>query len=221
MSTSPTVPLTLWGIDISGMAAFDAAWKASKDPRILAIYTFDSASRFAAAEALALKNLVPAMGAGAQSVLIDVEIDALGADAFLTMNQRLVDGLTWVPSGFMPNIQPSPLEPSEAANPPFVPYDPLHPPPGAIMVTINPQDPSLIPYPTPAPTPAPTPTNPAIPVPKTGDILVGPQIAPGVFGLTTLAMQSDLPDGFTWTQGGVTYILHVVSAGMAKIFEVV
>ena len=180
--------------------AFDAAYRASRDPRIQALYTIaDPMTRYNTALGLALKGLA-----------IDNEIDVRGADPYLEMLFRENDGITWVPNVLQPNVAPGVLPPGVTPNPPFVPYDPTNPPPGSLLVST---DPAKFP-PWPVPPPPPPGQTPAVPMPKPGDVLVGPPKTPTMNDLTTLARTMDLPDGFTWQQDGHTYLMHIVSFGV-------
>jgi len=82
--------------------------------------------------------------------LIDTQIMIWGWDAYKVMKLRLAYGYTWVPSALQPPVQMAPglTQPGST----LTPYDPLHPPPGAIKVSTNPAD--FPPFDPPAPPPA-------------------------------------------------------------------
>lgn len=190
---------------------YNAAYWASRDPRIGALQQLPPVERYNAAYELAKKGL-----------LIDEEIDARAQDPWLITFLRLyVDQTPWIPSAMQPNIQSSGLLPGEQPNKPFVPYDPTfnngRGPDGALVVTFDLKDPALKPFPKPA-APAADKPAPASTTPKPEDVLVGPAKTPTLNDLTQLARTYDLPDGFTRTEGGQSYILHIYSFG-ARMFE--
>ena len=99
--------------------AFDAAYWASKPPAIRK------------ATQLGVPDRQEAMSALAQSGLsIDRQIDIMGYDPYETMLTRRLYGYTWVPSATMMVTFPPP----GFAMPGETPYDPDHPPAGAILV---------------------------------------------------------------------------------------
>ncbi len=175
---------------------------ASKDPRVQALFVEpDPVLRYITALALAT------------TLTIDNEVDARGVDPFLEMwFRKNIDQLPWTPSMLQPEIQPAGLMPNQQPNPPFVPYDPNSPPAGSVK-TLDPDDTAN--YPAPFPMPPPVPVAPGVTVhsPAPGDVLVGPAKAPGYFDLAPLAYQSSLSDGFTWTQSGRKYLLHITLFG--------
>jgi len=90
-----------------------------------------------------------------EGYLIDVPIMVWGWDAYLVMLQRKQYGYTWVPSALMPPVEVAPGFSSPGA----LPYDPLHPPAGAIMVSINIGDYPPLKPPPPVAVPAAAPTS--------------------------------------------------------------
>ncbi len=123
--------------------AFDAAYWPAQPPAVQALQTIsDQDARATAASKLA------SMG-----YLIDVPIMVWGWSPFLTMWMRQQYGYTWVPSALMPPVELAP----GVSVPGAVPYDPLNPPAGAIIVTTIPLPPFV--KPTPLPTPASQPTS--------------------------------------------------------------
>jgi hypothetical protein len=186
------------GIDGTNRAAFNAKYWAVQDSRVAALQLMDPVTRYNTAYALALKG-----------VAIDGDVHVRSTDPFLTHWERhYIDNAPWGPSVLQPNIQDAPLEPGQAANPPFVPYDRNNPAPGSIYYfdPNNLSDPRLTPPPAPPPPP---PNTPVTPVPKPGDILVGAPKGAGLYDLTPLGHTFNLMDGFTWFQNNHTYLLHV------------
>lgn len=183
---------------------YNAAYKASRDPRVLALLSIDEGSRYDAAYALALKGVV-----------IDDEIDVRGASPYLEMQYRANDGLRWVPSILQPNVQSAGLLPGETPNPPFVPYDADHMPAGSCPVIADPAQ--FTPFPVPA---APVDPNAIGSTPKAGDKLVGGAKGGNWWDLSDLARRTALNDGFVWAlEGdGHSYMLHVQSFGV-KIWQ--
>ena len=107
---------TLFGVNIDNLAAFDAAYIASKPPAIQALFGMNPQSN-RPAEAYSLAT---------QGYILDYWIDAIGADPYLAMVQRtVVDQFVWVPS----SLQAQPGNPYTMQSGPV--------PPGAIKVSTN------------------------------------------------------------------------------------
>lgn len=130
----------LWGVDPKALAAYDAAYWPAQPPEVQALQNMPIAQRPAAAQALAI-----------QGYIVDVPIMVQGSDPYITMMWRAAAGYDWVPSALQrsacaPGVNNSAIAP----NAPFCPYDPAHPPAGAITVSTAPLAPFLPPTPTPA-----------------------------------------------------------------------
>lgn len=102
--------------------AFNAAYAASLDPSRRALLTMaDPDDRMARATQLAYDGLI-----------IDLPIMGFGWDPYLIMSRRVAAPFPWVPSALMPPI--------DAGGGGWtwngLPYDPNHPPPGAIKSSI-------------------------------------------------------------------------------------
>jgi hypothetical protein len=113
-------------------AQFDVIYWASKPPAVQALQSMP----------LDFTDPAPsgrtdtAMSLATNGYQIDVPIMSWGWDPLLVMTQREQYGYTWVPSALMPPVQMAPgiTEPGE------IPYDPAHPPTGAILVSTDPAD---------------------------------------------------------------------------------
>jgi hypothetical protein len=105
---------------------FDQAYWAFEPPEIQALPGIaDPDQRASRAAELATKGFT-----------IDVPIMVWGWDAYLVMKMRSDFGYSWVPSALQPPVTIAP----GLAQPGFVSYDPLRPPPGSIHVSTNVQD---------------------------------------------------------------------------------
>jgi hypothetical protein len=188
----------------SAGAIFKAAYIASKDPNLQAAYLIDDpVVRLNTMYALALKGIA-----------IDVMIDVNGADPLLMHQFRQNVGLLWVPNALQPSLEVQ-LTGSQQPDPPFYPYDPAHPPVGAIITDTNPADYKAFPLPA-----APVPADPAInPTPAAGDKLVGPAKTSTLFDLTPLARHKALTDGFVWTLEGDGHVYMFHASLMANIWQ--
>jgi len=159
-------------------ATFNALYYASKPPAVAALKDIgDDGKRVAAANALAIQGYV-----------IDLQIDGLGDDPFWYMTFRKENGYTWWPSALQPPISELP---GLAGFPGVTPYDPLHPPPGSIKVSIDPAD--YPPF---------NPPKPVVPPPAETASPVGPLC----MGSTTIYAEmpwDHYPDGSVTGQGGV------------------
>jgi len=123
--------------------AFDKAYWAAQPPAVRALPSIDDPDqRISRGADLASKGYT-----------IDVPIMVWGWDPYLVMKLRSGFGYTWVPSALQPAVT---IAPGLSA-PGAVPYDPAHPPAGAIKVSVNiadypPFDPPVPAQPTPAAT---------------------------------------------------------------------
>jgi hypothetical protein len=128
--------------EASSAAAFNAAYWAHQAPDVRALKDVaDPSERAQRAASLAMQGLQ-----------IDVPIMAWGFDPYLTMKMRRDYGFTWVPTATQPRVT---IAPGLSA-PGATPYDPDHPIPGSIKVSLDLAD--YPPFDPPAPvTPAPTP----------------------------------------------------------------
>lgn len=133
--------------------AFINAYWAAQHPEVQALRDMPepdafNKSRIAAAQALAAKGF-----------LIDEDIHVTNANPYWAMWYRVRYGFTWIPNMNQANIVVAP-----GLNIPGVPpYDPLHPPPGAIQpISTNPAD--FPPFPKPEPVKPSDPTSALSPV---------------------------------------------------------
>jgi hypothetical protein len=158
---------------------FDQAYWASQPPEVRALAAInDPGQRTAQGAQLATNGFT-----------IDVPIMVWGWDPYLLMQLRQQFGYTWVPSALQPNVTIAP----SLSQPGVVPYDPLHPPPGSILVSTNIAD--FPPFQPPTPAPVPLITD-----------LVGPQAV----GTMYLTVTGDLsPDGTQWTDVRGRFVKHV------------
>lgn len=137
---------------------------------------------------------------------IDVPIMVYQWEPVTVMGIRQEEGFTWVPSGNQPNI---PVMPG-LVFPGLPTYDPLHPPPGSIRVSINAADyPAFDP---PPPPPPPLPTN-IVGIREWGNVYTyGPgawSIAPGDKVFTINGKVGTDIEGQPVTQDGATYTAHI------------
>ena len=150
-----------WGQEEAGpQKAFNAAYWASKAPTVRGLSAMRGEARQVRARELA------------EAYTIDAAIDAWGMDPYWTMRLRWEYGYRWVPSALQ-----APVSIAPGLNVPGVtPYDPQHPPPGSIRVSLEVSD-----YPAYDPPPAPMPPatgyQPASPA--TFEQLPGIWITPG------------------------------------------
>lgn len=145
-----------------------------------------------------------------QGFTIDVPIMVNGWGANIIMTVRQDDGMTWVPKLGMPDVSSS-ITGAAVPNPPYKPYDPLHPPAGSIKVSIDPAD-----YPAFDPPPA---VNP--PAPSThmvGAYMFSDASGKKYYANGPAAMKDsrtpNVEDGEVVSQDGVIYIAHVVQSLM-------
>jgi hypothetical protein len=162
--------------------AFDKAYWAAHPPEVRALQSIDDfEQRTARGADLATKGFT-----------IDVPIMLWGWDPYLVMKLRTDFGYTWVPSALQPAVT---IAPGLSA-PGAIPYDPTHPPPGAIHVSINIGD--FPPFDPPNPTPP--------PVAATNDPV-------GLQSLGTLYFSvrgEAFPDGAKFTDPRGTFLKHVI-----------
>jgi hypothetical protein len=161
--------------------AFDKAYWASEPPELQALPAIaDLTQRTTRAAVLAT-----------QGFIVDVPIMVWGWDPYLVMTMRENYGYTWVPSALQTNISVAP----GITQPGAVAYDPTHPPPGSIKVSINIAD-----YPPYNPPPA-----PAAQLPTDGD-----PVGPLSIGTLYLSVAGDTsPDGTKFTDSRGTFLKHV------------
>ena len=161
---------------------FDLAYWASQPPEVRALQTTaDQDQRSTRAAVLATKGFT-----------IDVPIMVWGWDAYLVMQMRSKFGYTWVPSALQPPVTIAP----GLAQPGVVSYDPLHAPPGSIVVSTNIGD--YPPFDPPAP---PAPQTPA------SDDPVGLQS----IGSLYLSIPGETyADGAQFSDARGTFLKHVV-----------
>lgn len=161
--------------------SFDTAYWLAQPPPVRALPSVaDETTRSAQAAGLATNGYI-----------IDVPIMVWEWDPYLIMTMRLQLGYAWVPSALQPPIYSAP----GISQPGVPPYDPLHPPPGSIIVSNNIAD-----YP---PFDPPTPVNPPAPVADP----VGLQAVGNIY----LSVVGDTyPDGAQFTDSRGTFQKHLV-----------
>lgn len=79
---------TIFGYDADALNKFDAAYAASKDPRIRTLLLMDPSQP---------SRVLYAMSLAGKGLIIDYVIDAESFDPFMTMSQRATDGMVSVP----------------------------------------------------------------------------------------------------------------------------
>ena len=160
---------------------FDTAYWAAQPPEVRGLPSIDDQNqRIKRGADLAVKGYT-----------IDVPIMCWGWDPYLVMKMRSDFGYTWVPSALG---APVTIAPGLSA-PGAVPYDPLHPPPGAIRVSTRIED-----FP-PFDPPTPPPKSPA------QDDPVGFQS----LGALYLSVPGETyPDGAKFSDARGTFLKHVV-----------
>ena len=180
---------------------FDAAYVASKDPRVQALFAgtmgLPSAPGSAPTGPQALDPTVRANNAynlALLGLLIDAPIDAFGGDPYTLMLERTQYGYTWVPLAL---VAPITLAPGLSF--PGVPtYDPSPPfPPGSIKVSLDLKD-----YP-----PFPVVVKPPALVP-----FVGSYMGNGFYGASEQA-QTTFTQGEQYEQNNVNYYFVIGSMG--------
>ena len=159
---------------ITDQAEFNRLYFASKPLRLRQPVSSDVAME------LALKGFI-----------VDLEINVYGWDPYLIMSQRQRFGYTWYPN----ILQPIPTIAPGVGVPALAPYDPLHPPPGSIKVSLDSVD--YPPFDPPAPAPPPTSTK-----------MVGPWS--GRDNIYDVGHPAG-PDGTSVEQDGVKYTFHSVA----------
>jgi hypothetical protein len=166
------------------MTDFDQLYWAHQPPETRALPAIDDETqRTARAIELAGKGFI-----------VDVPIMLWLWDALKCMQLRQSYGYTWVPSAMQPPIHVAPglFFPGQP------PYDPLHPPPGSILVSLDPSD-----YP---PFDPPSPPNP--PAGETDVIGAGILGMPKMF--YALGAAPTWPDGTLATDSRGKFLLHRV-----------
>src|SRR5579871_109535 len=177
-----TVPIVLQRInEVLHMATLtDDIYWAHFDPQVQALRNVP----FSDSKAHTLATLAT------QGFIIDMPIMGWNWDPVLVMQYRQQHGYTWVPSLLQPNIAVAP----GVSQPGTAPYDPLHPPAGSIKVSLDAND-----YP---PFQAPASSVPA-PSPQAGTCWGN------VCALGTGFPQNNFQDGYTFSENGKNYKLHV------------
>jgi hypothetical protein len=167
---------------------FDETYWASQPPEVRALPgVADHDQRAARAADLATKGFT-----------IDVPIMVWSWDAYLVMKLRSDFGYTWVPSALQPQVTVAP----GLSFPGLVLYDPAHPPPGSIKVSLN-----LTDYP---PFQAPAQPSPSSPVVDP----VGPQ---SVGALYLSVAGEAYTDGGQYTDARGTFLKHVTITPFGRI----
>jgi hypothetical protein len=178
------------------MADFDQIYWAHQPPETRALPDIDDETqRTARAIELAGKGFI-----------VDVPIMLWLWDALKCMQLRQSYGYVWVPSALQPPIAVAPglVVPGQPV------YDPLHPPPGSIVVSVDPAD-----YP-----PFDPPAPPPIPPPVAADVVGNPILGmPKMF--YALGAATTWPDGTLTTDSRGKFLLHrvVVLMGYSVWFE--
>ncbi len=133
-------------------AAFNVLYVASRHPEILAMMKLPVEQRTPVAQ-----QLVKSTG-----LKIDEAIDVQGSDAYLEMSERIMFGMTWVPSaGMFPLGYPGGYAlPGYGSGMNLMVYDPKSPPPLAIKVSLDSDD--YAPFDPPSPVPTPLPVTSAV-----------------------------------------------------------
>ena len=159
---------------------FDQAYWASQPPEVRALPGIeDQEQRAKRGAELAIKGFV-----------IDVPVMIWGWDPYLVMKLRSDFGYSWVPSALQPPVT---IAPGVAA-PGVIPYDPAHPPSGAIHVSLRVED--YPPFDRPSP-PSPSATNEPVGLQSLGTIYYS---VPG----------ETFPDGAKFTDARGAFLKHVV-----------
>ena len=160
---------------------FDQAYWASQPPEVRGLPSLeDQDCRAKRAAELASKGFV-----------IDVPIMVWAWDPYLVMKLRSDFGYTWVPSALQ---TPVTIAPGLSA-PGIVPYDPAHPPSGAIHVSLRVED-----YP---------PFNPPG-VPASQSVTDAPVGLQSLGALYYSVPGENFPDGAKFTDPRGTFLKHVV-----------
>jgi hypothetical protein len=107
---------------------FNAAYWAAKHPDVRALKDMETCS---------LDRMGEAFDLARAGHILDYEIDAVGQDAYQTMWLRLQHGITWTQR--FPEPCPWNLAPGITGLP-GIPFDPNHPPAGAIKTSIDAAD---------------------------------------------------------------------------------
>jgi hypothetical protein len=165
----------------SQQTEFDQAYWASQPAEVRALPSVeDQALRAQRGADLAIKGFV-----------IDVPIMVWGWDPYLVMKLRSDFGYTWVPSALQPPVSVAP----GLLAPGTIPYDPAHPPSGAIHVSMRVED--YPPFDAPAFPPSPAATSAPIGLQSLGVIYYS---VPG----------ENFLDGANFTDARGTFLKHVV-----------
>ncbi|HME10043.1 MAG TPA: hypothetical protein VKG25_23500 [Bryobacteraceae bacterium] len=170
------------------MADFDQIYWAHQPPETRALPTFDDETQ-RSAQAIQLAG---------QGFIVDVPIMIWLWDPLKCMQLRQSYAYTWVPSALQPPIAVAPglVVPGQPV------YDPNHPPPGSIKVSVDPND-----YPPFDPAPVPT------PVPVNTDVVGSPILGvPKMF--YALGVATTWPDGSIATDARGKFLLHRVLGPM-------
>ncbi|HLG99823.1 MAG TPA: hypothetical protein VKX49_26170 [Bryobacteraceae bacterium] len=185
MSTSPNSASTKSAAQIFA----DAYWASQPTP-VQALRALASPDRITLAMELAQQGFVIDV-----PIMVGLAVTGDQMDPLECMTIRQVDGLSWVPSALQPSIGFLP----GGGNAPYNPYDPLHPPAGAIKVST-----SLADYPPfAAPAPIVAPANNVV-----GPLAFGSLYAPGPGAMNN--GQPTVKNGQQVTQNGQTFTARVV-----------
>lgn len=167
------------GLTVNEQADFDKAYWLHQPPAVRDIQGVSGDERTAKAAQLAM-----------QGYTVDVPIMVWGWDPYKVMKLRQDYGYAWVPSALMAPIAIAP----GVSQPGVAPYDPQHPPAGAIRVSTNIAD--YPPF---------DPPKPPVDAPPHADP-VGPQS----FGSIYLSNVGDnYPDGAPFTDARGNFVKHI------------
>lgn len=182
----------------SAIKAYSDAYWPGQDPRVRALKLLpdDSPVRLQLAQELAhLQN-----ADGSYMFLIDFPIMVVGWDPGTVMAYRALDGYTWVPNAMQPNIMLGP----GLVDPGYASYDPDHPPPGSILVSLVP----LVAFDPPPPPRPPLGTN----VVGSQNPFDSTQWAPGPGAYDPTTKKPLVADGQEIGHDGVVLVAHLGSS---------
>lgn len=182
------------GLTYEVVAKFDAAWWSSMPAACQALdphapTPLSKEQRLALAFTLATKGF---------PISEEIMVDWTGSP-FMNMFIASGEGDAWLPNATIQAANPA--EGGTRNTPPI--------PVGAFIVTFDPNGPFIEGYPSSPPVPAPPPLKPTN--------LVGRQAFGKMYYVQQGADVSALADGFSQTEGGKTYILHVGSDPIGQV----
>ena len=189
---------TEFGFDDVTVVTFGRAYVLSKDPRIQALFVGDlgqiaigsDGSSTPTTGLSGATRYQMAYNLAQQGLIIDDDVDAMGADPYITMFIRQQYGYAWVPSMLQANVEGVTTGPT---------------PPGSITVSTNIAEfPPFVPVP-----PVPPPSNgPLVGAFAAGRLWFATEVAIQMYNAGTLKV------GGQTSQGGHTYTFQVTIALM-------